>query len=88
MLSSRPRFYLTYGVQRFLKLWRLQPTAGQKVAVVLPLAGSCLQVWSRSPPQGCAQGNLLAAASLMPRLTWSFPFFLKNARTNWEEDKG
>lgn len=92
MLSSRPRpkplFYTTYGIQIFLTYRDLSLQLAKK----RPLFSLWLGVVCRSGPglhrRGVPQGNLLTAASLMPRLTRSFPFFLKNARTNWEEDKG
>lgn len=49
-------------------------------------------VWPKhSPafiPAGLCRGELGRRRVLVPRLTRRFPFFLKNARTNWEEDKG
>lgn len=49
-------------------------------------------VWPKhSPafiPAGLCRGELARRRVLVPRLTRRFPFFLKNARTNWEEDKG
>lgn len=81
-------FYITYEIQIFLTYGDFSLQLAKKQ----PLFSLQLGVVCRSGPglhhRVVPTGNLLTAASLMPRLTRSFPFFLKNARTNWEEDKG
>lgn len=76
----KPLFYINYGIQIFLTYRDLSLQLA-KIWLLLSLwLESCLQVWSRSPLQGCAPGELAHRSIPDASSHTEFSFFSKKCQ--------